>query len=70
MPHQQLMSTLVGDDCFEREILRVRVSFECLAVNSQQVVRNGCSAAVLRAAAVEPDLARLIEGVGLLEGGA
>ena len=27
-------------------------------------------AAVLRAAAVEPDLARLIEGVGLLEGGA
>jgi len=40
MPGQQLMSTFVGDNGFQRKVLRIGIALEGLRINKQYVFRR------------------------------
>ena len=50
MARQQLMTTLVGQNRFEGEILRIGVAIKRFGINGQQALFRRTASAVLRAA--------------------
>ena len=59
MARQQLVTALMSQDRFQREILRVRVAIKRLSVNGQQILSRRRAPAVLRAARLAVNVAVL-----------